>query len=193
MTKHRSPIRVGVWAQMRKTSWLIGRKREAVSPVIATILLVAITVILAATLYVVIFGFGGTAAHKPPVGQFARSSIVGGYRFAFTPFIPETSWSEVYVMLFAGNELVVFDNLTTAGLVSHSAPITENLGGRTLGNMTVFMNVTDLVGNGRIDQGDSFTLTTSGGVFSTKVDYEVILMDRPSASQIFKMDFAGSG
>jgi flagellin-like protein len=176
---------------MRRKSWLVRRKCEAVSPVIATILLVAITVILAATLYVVIFGFGGTATNRAPVGQLTRLSIADGYRFTFTPVIPETTWSEVYVMLFAGNKSVVFDNITTSALMSHSALITENLGGRTLGNMTVFMNVTDLVGNGRIDQGDSFTLTRSGGVFSNLVEYEIILMHRPSASQIFLMDFRG--
>ena len=176
---------------MRKKSWLVRRKCEAVSPVIATILLVAITVILAATLYVVIFGFGGTATNRAPVGQITRSSIANGYKFTFTPVIPETTWSEVYVMLFAGNKSIVFDNLTTSGLASRSGLITENLGGRTLGNMTVFMNVTDLVGNGRIDQGDSFTLTRSGGVFSNLVDYEVILMHRPSASQIFDAGFRG--
>jgi flagellin-like protein len=176
---------------MRKKSRLARRKCEAVSPVIATILLVAITVILAATLYVVIFGFGGTAANRAPVGQITRSSIPNGYKFTFTPVIPETTWSDVYVMLYAGNKSIVFDNLTTSGLASRSGLTTENLGGRTLGNMTVFMNVTDLVGNGRIDQGDSFTLTRSGGVFSNLVDYEVILMHRPSASQIFDAGFRG--
>jgi flagellin-like protein len=176
---------------MRRPSCLSRKKCDAVSPVIATILLVAITVILAATLYVVVFGFGGTASHKPPVGQFTKTSIAAGYKFTFTPFIPDTTWSEVYVLLFAGNQSVVFDNLTTSELDTHTAVTTENLGGRAIGNMTVFMNVTDLVGNGRIDQGDSFTLTTTGGVFSNLVSYEVILMDRPSASQIFLMDFNG--
>jgi flagellin-like protein len=176
---------------MRKTSRLIRGKCEAVSPVIATILLVAITVILAATLYVVIFGFGGTATSKPPVGQFTRSSMAGGYRFTFTPVIPETTWSDVYVMLFAGNKSVVFENFTTSDLSSHSAIITKNLGSRNLVNMTVFMNITDLVGNGHIDSGDSFTLTIGGGAFSNLVDYEVILMHRPSASQICFMEFRG--
>ena len=43
---------------MMKKSW----KKSAVSPVIATILMVAITVVLAAVLYVMVMGFGLTRA-----------------------------------------------------------------------------------------------------------------------------------
>jgi flagellin-like protein len=48
-----------------KKMWKMRKNREAVSPVIATILMVAITVVLAAVLYVMVMGFGtgpGTTA-----------------------------------------------------------------------------------------------------------------------------------
>ena len=41
------------------------KKDDAVSPVIATILMVAITVVLAAVLYVMVIGFGGTGGSTP--------------------------------------------------------------------------------------------------------------------------------
>lgn len=41
------------------------KKDEAVSPVIATILMVAITVVLAAVLYVMVIGFGGGSTSTP--------------------------------------------------------------------------------------------------------------------------------
>jgi flagellin-like protein len=41
-----------------KKIWKMRKNREAVSPVIATILMVAITVVLAAVLYVMVMGFG---------------------------------------------------------------------------------------------------------------------------------------
>jgi len=43
----------------------IWKKNDAVSPVIATILMVAITVVLAAVLYVMVIGFGGTGGSTP--------------------------------------------------------------------------------------------------------------------------------
>ena len=43
----------------------VWKKNDAVSPVIATILMVAITVVLAAVLYVMVIGFGGTGGSTP--------------------------------------------------------------------------------------------------------------------------------
>ena len=48
-----------------KRIWKTRRDEEAVSPVIATILMVAITVVLAAVLYVMVIGFGGGTASTP--------------------------------------------------------------------------------------------------------------------------------
>ncbi len=47
---------------MMKKSW---KNRSGVSPVIATILMVAITVVLAAVLYVMVMGFGGGSGQNP--------------------------------------------------------------------------------------------------------------------------------
>lgn len=56
----------------------IRRNEKAVSPVIATILMVAITVVLAAVLYVMVSGLiGGTTASEPNV-QLAQASGQGG-------------------------------------------------------------------------------------------------------------------
>ena len=52
-----------------KNTWNIRKKEDAVSPVIATILMVAITVVLAAVLYVMVIGFGGTS-DTAPSGSF---------------------------------------------------------------------------------------------------------------------------
>ena len=50
------------------------REEDAVSPVIATILMVAITVVLAAVLYVMVIGMGGGGTETAPVGSFADLS-----------------------------------------------------------------------------------------------------------------------
>jgi len=46
-------------------TWNMRKKKDAVSPVIATILMVAITVVLAAVLYVMVMGFGGDTTSTP--------------------------------------------------------------------------------------------------------------------------------
>jgi len=66
---------------MKKT-WKLRKNAEAVSPVIATILMVAITVVLAAVLYVMVMGFSsGGGSNTPTVAmsktESGRFSVVG--------------------------------------------------------------------------------------------------------------------
>jgi len=51
-----------------KKIWKIRKDKEGVSPVIATILMVAITVVLAAVLYVMVMGIGGFDDVPQPLG-----------------------------------------------------------------------------------------------------------------------------
>jgi len=61
-----------------KKMWKLNNK--AVSPVIATILMVAITVVLAAVLYVMVMGFGGGGADETPSGSITYTTTADGYR-----------------------------------------------------------------------------------------------------------------
>lgn len=79
-------LRAGRSGRSESLKRVVGRhlrfraRRTAVSPIIATILLVAITVVLAAVLYVVISGYGHTSASKPLGAAFfagPASPIVG--------------------------------------------------------------------------------------------------------------------
>ncbi|MGD1061266.1 MAG: type IV pilin N-terminal domain-containing protein [Methanomassiliicoccales archaeon] len=57
--------------------WKTRKNKEAVSPVIATILMVAITVVLAAVLYVMVMGFGGGST-QTPTGSFSSTRTGSG-------------------------------------------------------------------------------------------------------------------
>lgn len=61
-----------------KKMWKTRRKTEAVSPVIATILMVAITVVLAAVLYVMVMGFN-TGGSTPTAALSASQTGTGSY------------------------------------------------------------------------------------------------------------------
>ncbi len=173
----------------RKKSW--GRA-EGVSPVIATILLVGITVVLAATLYIMAFGLGGgDAGVVTPYATVTTSTSGNGFRFTFTQFSKETTWSEISILLSDGTNMVAFDNVT-AEHMSGGEPVTKSLGSRNLGGLTVFMNASDLTGNGRLNAGDGFTLTTGGATFENDVSYEVSIVYKPSGSMITSKVFQGA-
>jgi len=69
------------------------RDEEAVSPVIATILMVAITVVLAAVLYVMVIGMGGSSTSTPagswqdvaPTGQTTGKCVFGAFTTDVAP------------------------------------------------------------------------------------------------------------
>ncbi|MGB2825957.1 MAG: type IV pilin N-terminal domain-containing protein [Thermoplasmata archaeon] len=174
-----------------KKSWTLRSDYGGVSPVIATILLVGVTVVLAATLYIMAFGFGAGTADTPPVANITKSSVENGLKFTFTPFSKDTTWNDISFVLTAEADSVSFVNITTEDMMSDSGTVTKNLGYRDLGNLSIFMNVTDLAGNGYVNQGDSFTLTAGGGTFSNAVTYEIYIMYDPIGAVIASLTFQG--
>lgn len=178
---------------MRKMSWLVRSESEAVSPVIATILLVAITVVLAATLYVMVFGFG-TNTNTPPAASFTKESVPGGFEFTFTPFSKETTWDQITIVLTDESDAISFTNTTTASMSSQSGTtttVTHSVGSRVLGALTIWMNATDLAGNGYVNQGDSVTLTATGGLFSKSTTYTISLLYKSTGDTIVSQSFTG--
>ena len=146
---------------MKKT-WAVRKDAHAVSPVIATILMVAITVVLAAVLYVMVLGVG-TGGNPTPGLQIVKSSTPGGWIFTYTAPTQTVYWNDVTVILEYNGTYAQWTNLSTTALMG-SGIVTQNLGGvnQTLDGATKFLNVTDLGGNGQIGNGDYMTITTDG-------------------------------
>jgi len=167
------------------------RDSEGVSPVIATILLVAITVVLAATLYYMVIGFGGdTASNIPPVGDVVMDNVPSGMKFTFTPFSRDVVWADIAILISDGTNMTLFNNITTS--VLHTGdPVTAQFGSLPLASLTVFLNVSDMTGNGHVNGGDSFTLTSGGGRFANNITYEVSIIYKPSDSVIVSDTFQG--
>ncbi len=69
------------------------KNNKAVSPVIATILMVAITVVLAAVLYVMVMGFGDSGNPEAPTVSLTKTTISTGYSVVITisPATPDTN------------------------------------------------------------------------------------------------------
>lgn len=139
---------------MKKT-WKLRKNAEAVSPVIATILMVAITVVLAAVLYVMVMGFGGPSTQTPtgsftgvPTSVSVTPGPVAGYKLTFGVISPSTKFIDCKVVV-------------TVGTVASTA-VTIVIAGNNLATVpTLSIRWFDLGGDGVISTGDY--LTISGG------------------------------
>lgn len=155
---------------MRKRHW---RDRKGVSPVIATILMVAITVVLAAVLYVMVMGLGGDTA-VTPTGQVTNVEEitiedVEVYKLTLSVFSPSTK----------------FSNLNVGGLVDGPLALTEYKGGGLVAGTVYFV---DNTGDGTVSQGD-YLYILKQDVGNDKV---VSILYMPSGGVIFEKDLSSS-
>src|SRR5512137_1388558 len=108
---------------MKKT-WAIRKDSEAVSPVIATILMVAITVVLAAVLYVMVLGFGGTSV-TTPAATYSKAPVTNGEQINIVSITKtDVAWDQIKVQMSDGTNFAEWE-AATADLDGGSA-ITHN-------------------------------------------------------------------
>ena len=140
-----------------KKLWLIRKDQEAVSPVIATILMVAITVVLAAVLYVMVSGLLGGGTTTRPVITFASLSKGG---------TPPTNHTATWSLAGASEPISVFAafkvQITKDGspLVATAQAMAAN--SKIVFGTTVTLIVRDLAGEGKLTGGDTFLVYGMG-------------------------------
>lgn len=168
-----------------KKSWVVRKDSEAVSPVIGTILMVAITIVLVAVLFVTVVGLGGNN-FTPSVLVMDKASVANGYKVVLTEATTDVKWGDVMIQLSEGLNTTSWTNLTTASLVSPISPTVWHYGSPlVLDDLHVFLNITDLSGNGKINRGDSLTFTTfSSPAFITSYTYMLTIVYKPTGGSI---------
>jgi len=169
-----------------KRNWAIRKDAEGVSPVIATILMVAITVVLAAVLYVMVLGFGTGGGSTPSLQITSRTALTSpeGYKFVLTSPTSARTWTEFTVILQTSAGSATWNTATQAGLTG-TGVVTQALGVQTtLSTTNFYVNVTDLGGNGEINNGDYITVT---GNFAVSTLYTLILYDETTQGQMVSM------
>lgn len=168
-----------------KKIWAVRKDSEAVSPVIATILMVAITVVLAAVLYVMVLGFG-TGGSNTPQTSLSATSVTNGKRLELAAITQQVQWGDV--------RLVIEDGTNTATV----SPVTTDLDGgttvrayynTTLGSAMTFY-IVDLLGDGFLSQGDYAVMTFASGLTSGTT-YTVTLVYEPTGGQMARTTFVG--
>ncbi len=165
-----------------KKIWAIRKDAEGVSPVIATILMVAITVVLAAVLYVMVLGFGTGGTSTPSISFTSRVAVTSpdGYKWSVTSPTSEVSWTDLTIVLQTGANSATWSTASQSSLTGTGVQ-TQPLGAQTLGTTSFYLNVTDMGGNGYINNGDYFTIT---GTFASATSYTVTLMYEPTDGQM---------
>lgn len=143
-------------------------KDKAVSPIIATILIVAITVVLAATLYAVIGGYGGLIGKSTPTagvsvttsGNTATvtiNSVSGNLSFADLTLQVTTSLSTTAVP-------ITFSSLTGGSANSGNVTVTVTGGGSSY--LTGLSSFSVKVTGGQVSALKLVDTSTQGTVFS---------------------------
>ena len=165
---------------------IINKEDKAVSPIIATILLIAITVVLAATLYTVLGGFTSglsTSGSATLSGTFANTtSTTNGFNYSLS--ISSSSSGGIAI---SSLELKIVN-----GTGTFTTPALSN-GQNIFGNYTI--NVTGLSG-GKVVAGTTITIANIGnkginsspsvnGRFRFEAISQISIIDTSSNSVIY--------
>ncbi len=149
------------------------KKEDAVSPVIATILMVAITVVLAATVYILVSHYTSTGATTPFAGSLAeQSSSASAVSLVLTFTTPGSPIpvSDVNIQITVNGAVtqLVSKGVFTAGAgitgitISNPDGSPAAFGTTPQGNIESGAILSFALGSGTSLSGDTITLTVSG-------------------------------
>ena len=159
--------------------------------IILAIVGILIIVGVAAVLYILTLGFGSVNPGVP-TSSLTKTTVDYGVKCTFSPISYDTIWSDVTILLQEPNGNTATWSPMTADLDS-GTPAKKSFAPVALGSIAnVWCNVTDLAGNGNVNQGDYFTLTTgSAASFSASTTYTVSILHKPTSSEICHVSFTG--
>lgn len=155
---------------------------------IVVIVVVVVPIVLSAVLYFMVVGFSGTGT-QTPTAQMVKSSTATGLRFTLAGITKDTQWGDVRILL---QDETTTDSWTptTAGLTGFAGK-TYNGGAQAIGGgKNVYLNVTDLVGNGYINGGD-YISCEPGTAFSASSTYTLTLIYAPTGSEMTHSTYTG--
>lgn len=130
----------------------IRRDKMAGDPIITTLLMVVMTVLLSAVLYVVVMTFGGLVAHQP-IGTFigATKETQGIERLTFSSFSPQVKFEDCRIFIDPPGDEADAGAPIVWGLA-------ENYTTPCIYNSSVTFTIKDLAEDGKISQGDHIAI-----------------------------------
>jgi len=121
--------------------------------------------------------------------SMTSSSIANGFRITITSISDATAWSDVRIGL-QDSYSWVYWYPTTADLTG-APPVIHSYGSQTLGSLSVILNVTDVSGNGWVDNGDYITIQAPPSGFDYYTYYTLQLTFEPLMGTMGSMWFSG--
>jgi flagellin-like protein len=165
---------------MKKKAF-IHRDEEGVSPVIATILMVAITVVLAAVLYIMVMSIGPPIG-VAPLGKWDAPELI-------TSTEVNVGWARISSDTKPMDlEIVLVLNSTSEGTYSFTSDddgVLTVTDGIDVGTLTY----ADLANNGKVNSGDAIKMTN----LVPGSDYKLIMLWKPMGDQMDFTTFTTSG
>ena len=142
-----------------KKIWAMRKNEEGVSPVIATILMVAITVVLAAVLYVMVLGIGGGNTTITPTIGTSPSTTATQYVWTVVTTSAPIQKSDIFVQLKPNGTatFLISTVLLTTASGTHGFVYSAAGSGTTIGAGDVIALSKDYA------QGTVINLVTPGG------------------------------
>src|SRR5947209_13266578 len=155
---------------------LIREDESAVSPVIASILMVAITVVLAAVLYVMVSGLlTGPGATRPVVTFGATTGITNGFQFSVAAASQNVAPANYKVNLQVNSTTGTAVPLALSMTLTVPAPVSA----------TYTIAWLDPGGERTLNGGDTFQVTRSGGLqASTTYTFYLLWSDGTTIQQL---------
>ena len=138
-----------------KKIWKMKKSKEAVSPVIATILMVAITVVLAAVLYVMVMGFGSNPDQQPQMStQKSTTQVAHEEKILVAAISDPQALANMQISLVINGGIHVTSAIAATPTWSTTSPSTALPGTTTVAYV-------DANADSKISQGDYFLVTNS--------------------------------
>ncbi|TFG69699.1 MAG: hypothetical protein E4H25_04215 [Methanomassiliicoccus sp.] len=133
-----------------------------------------------------LFTTGGTTV--TPTTQLTKSTITNGIKLTFAAISETTQWTDVTILISDGSNTAAWINITSEDLTG-GAGTRHNYASVTLGSLIVWLNITDLSGNGYLNQGDYMSLTANS--FASTTTYTVTVIFEPTACEMTHINFNG--
>lgn len=133
-----------------------------------------------------IFTTDGTTVS--PTTQLVKSTIINGVKLTFGAVSEATPWSNVTILISDGANTAAWTNITSEDLTG-GAGTRHNYASVMLGSLIVWLNITDLSGNGYLNNGDYMSLTANS--FASTTTYTVTVIFEPTACEMTHINFSG--
>jgi len=148
---------------------------------------VVVAIIVTVTTFTALVVLMAAQEDKPtgygaPSATYSRSLIADGEQINIVSIQRMIVWDHIKVQLSDGTNFAEWNTATSD--LDGAREVTMNYGSDSLGTLIVFLNATDISGDGVVSAGDYFRVTTGGTAFSSGTTYAAVLINTDTDEKI---------